>query len=184
MRTPYDKNFYRERTAESGMFPYFFAEQGYVVVIQDCRGRFESEGTYVVSAADSRDGDDAITWAALQPWSNGCVGTYGCSYSGENQIETAKLRNPHLKAMIPRAAGGAVGTAGSATATSAHLRAGFLSSARTSAGSSSMAARSFTGLRRKRPIPSSWNRRSCSIPPPSSRPLISGRSGKLFLLST
>ena len=112
MRTPYNKNFYRERTRESRMFPYFFAERGYVVAIQDCRGRYESEGTYVVSAADSMDGDDTVTWAALQPWSSGCVGTYGCSYSGENQIEMAKLRNPHLKAMIPRAAGGALGTAG------------------------------------------------------------------------
>ncbi len=112
MRTPYNKNFHRERTAETRTFPYFFAEHGYVVIIQDCRGRFESEGTYTVSAADSGDGYDAVTWAALQPWSNGCVGTYGCSYSGENQIEMAKLRNPHLKAMIPQAAGGALGTAG------------------------------------------------------------------------
>lgn len=112
MRTPYDKNFYREKSNDTRMFPYFFVEHGYVVIIQDCRGKYESEGAYVVSAADSRDGDDTVTWTALQPWSNGRVGTYGCSYSGENQIEMAKLRNPHLKAMIPRAAGGAVGTAG------------------------------------------------------------------------
>jgi len=113
IRTPYNKNTWRERRpGQPGNAAYMFAGQGYVVAIQDCRGRFESEGDYVVTAADTLDGDDAVTWAATQPWSDGNVGRYGCSYLGENQIEQAKLKNPHLKAMIPQAAGGAVGTGG------------------------------------------------------------------------
>ena len=113
VRTPYNKKGWRE--SEPGHHyhaAYMFAGQGYVVAVQDCRGKFESEGTFIISAADTMDGYDAVTWAATQPWSNGNVGTYGCSYLGENQIEMAKLKNPHLKAMIPQAAGGALGTGG------------------------------------------------------------------------
>ncbi len=113
MRTPYNKNYYREKRSDPNeSSTYFFAGQGFVVAVQDCRGRFESEGEYVVSRADTEDGYDAVSWAATQSWSNGNVGTFGCSYLGENQVESAKLRNPHLKAMIPQAAGGAVGAAG------------------------------------------------------------------------
>jgi putative CocE/NonD family hydrolase len=101
IRTPYNKNV--EWTAESG---HWFAGQGYVVAIQDVRGRFESQGEYIVSARDTEDGYDMIDWLARQPWSTGQVGTYGCSYLGENQVQTATLRNPHHVAMIPQASGG------------------------------------------------------------------------------
>ncbi len=77
------------------------------MLVQDTRGRFESEGDYTISTPDDRDGYDTVTWAARQPWSTGKVGTYGCSYLGEAQIEAAKLRHPNLAAMIPQAAGGA-----------------------------------------------------------------------------
>ena len=113
VRTPYNKNDFRDEGADpSQSTPYFFAERGFIVAVQDCRGRFESEGEYVVSKADSEDGFDAVTWVATQSWANGNVGTIGCSYSGENQIESAKLKSPHLKAMIPQAAGGALGSGG------------------------------------------------------------------------
>jgi len=105
--TPYSKNMLRDNPVIK-----MFAGQGYVVMVQDFRGKFESEGKYMVSAAAANDGYDTVTWAATQPWSNGNVGTYGCSYLGENQILQAKLKNPHLKAMIPQAAGGACGSAG------------------------------------------------------------------------
>ena len=107
MRTPYDKsattnwNFRSKKSVA-----YFFAGQGYVVAVQDTRGRFESDGEYTVSASDSNDGYDTVSWAATQPWSDGKVATYGCSYLGEDQIEAAKLRNPHLTAMIPQSDGG------------------------------------------------------------------------------
>ncbi|MFC2164134.1 CocE/NonD family hydrolase [Acidobacteriota bacterium] len=111
IRLPYDKDKYYQRTW--GTEAYDFAALGYIVAVQDARGKFESEGVFRVQAEqEAEDGYDAVTWAATQPWSDGNVGTYGCSYLGECQIQQAKLRNPHLKAMIPKAAGGAIGTAG------------------------------------------------------------------------
>ncbi len=101
IRTPYNKKNDWDTTAAN-----MFAGQGYVVAVQDVRGKFESEGDYVVSAADTSDGYDALGWLAAQAWSTGKVGTYGCSYSGENQVEMAKLRHPNHAAMIPKAAGG------------------------------------------------------------------------------
>ena len=109
IRTPYNKNGYRRDKSST----YIFAAQGYIVAVQDVRARYESEGReYIVSAADTQDGSDAIDWLAAQPWSSGKVGTFGCSYSGENQMDTAKLKNPHLRAMIPQAGGGAYRFAG------------------------------------------------------------------------
>lgn len=107
IRTPYNKRWYRQADNGQPNPAYMFAGQGYAVLVQDTRGRFESEGDYTISTPDDRDGYDTVTWAARQPWSTGKVGTYGCSYLGEDQIETAKLRHPNLAAMIPQAAGGA-----------------------------------------------------------------------------
>jgi putative CocE/NonD family hydrolase len=107
IRTPYNKRWYRQVDVDRPNAAHMFAGQGYAVLVQDTRGRFESEGEYTISTPDDRDGYDAVTWASTQPWSTGKVGTYGCSYLGEAQIETAKLRNPNLVAMIPQAAGGA-----------------------------------------------------------------------------
>ncbi len=107
VRTPYNKNRARQEMVTNLVtFAYHFAGQGYVVAVQDTRGRFESEGEYLVSAADRKDGYDVVSWLASQPWSNGKVGTYGCSYGGENQMQLAAMRNPHHVAMIPMAAGG------------------------------------------------------------------------------
>ncbi len=109
IRTPYNKGTYRRE----GSATYIFASQGFVVAVQDVRSKYESEGgEYIVSAADTRDGYDAVDWLAAEPWANGKVGSYGCSYSGENQMEMSKLRNPHLAAMIPQAGGGAYRFAG------------------------------------------------------------------------
>jgi len=103
IRTPYNKNADEAAVLAARMF----ASQGYIAAVQDTRGRYESEGEYTVSAADTKDGSDAVDWLASQPWSTGKVGTYGCSYRGENQVEMAKLRNPRHAAMIPQASGGA-----------------------------------------------------------------------------
>lgn len=107
-RTPYEKNRYRAE----GSVMRMFAGQGFAVAVQDVRGKFESWGEYTVSAADREDGYDTISWLAKQPWSNGRIGTYGCSYLGENQMMLAAMRHPNHAAMIPQAAGGAVGSAG------------------------------------------------------------------------
>ncbi|NIM52612.1 MAG: CocE/NonD family hydrolase [Gemmatimonadales bacterium] len=105
IRLPYNKNRY-VRLRQPRSDAYFFAGHGYVVAVQDMRGRFESEGEYVVGRANRDDGYDAVEWLAKQPWSNGRVGTYGCSYLGENQLQLAATRHPNHAAAIPQAAGG------------------------------------------------------------------------------
>jgi uncharacterized protein len=100
IRTPYNR---KVRTESARMF----AGQGYVVAVQDVRGKFDSEGHFTIAANDTNDGSDTLDWIAAQRWSTGKIGTYGCSYTGSIQIEMAKLRNPHHTAMIPQAAGGA-----------------------------------------------------------------------------
>ncbi len=105
VRLPYNKNSYF-RFGSPGSDAHWFAGHGYHVVVQDMRGRFESEGEYLVSAADRDDGYDAIEWISKQPWANGKVGTYGCSYLGENQIQLSATRHPNHAAAIPQAAGG------------------------------------------------------------------------------
>jgi uncharacterized protein len=78
----------------------YFASKGYVVVLQDCRGQFDSEGTFYLDVNEGPDGYDTIEWAAKQPWSNGKIGTYGGSYSSQVQNSLAVLRPPHLSAMF------------------------------------------------------------------------------------
>jgi uncharacterized protein len=104
IRTPYDRRAHRRGDSAARTF----AGQGYVVAVQDVRGKFESEGWYTISKDDVQDGSDATTWLATQSWSNGKVGTYGCSYLGDTQVLQARLRNPHHAAMIPQAAGSSI----------------------------------------------------------------------------
>jgi hypothetical protein len=108
IRTPYNKNPFHE----AGSDAYHLAGQGYVVAVQDVRGKNQSEGDYYLFAGDVTDGYDTIEWLSHQPWSNGNVGTYGCSYLGDVQILLAQARHPNLKAMIPAAAGASVADAG------------------------------------------------------------------------
>ncbi len=84
-----------------------WAGQGYIVSVEDLRGKFASEGLFTFSLNDPNDGADSVVWAASQPWSTGKVGTYGCSYLGGDQIELSKLQVAQHTAMIPQAAGGA-----------------------------------------------------------------------------
>jgi putative CocE/NonD family hydrolase len=87
-----------------------FASHGYIVAVQDTRGKGRSEGVFLASGGDANDGYDAIQWLGGQAWSNGNVGTYGCSYMGDVQIYAAQTRPPALKAMIPEASGSAAGS--------------------------------------------------------------------------
>ncbi|HEU5134540.1 MAG TPA: CocE/NonD family hydrolase [Steroidobacteraceae bacterium] len=107
IRLPYDKNHHA-----GGLAPaQEFAGHGYVVAIQDMRGKYASEGVFTPSRLDAEDGSATVDWLAAQPWSNGRVGTVGCSSLGESQIMLARMRNPHHAAMIPLGAGGAIGSA-------------------------------------------------------------------------
>jgi len=81
--------------------PTWYAARGYIVVIQDVRGRGSSEGTFRLFRDDARDGYDAIDWAAQLPGSSGAVGMYGFSYQGTNQLLAAALAPPALKALAP-----------------------------------------------------------------------------------
>lgn len=76
-------------------------ERGYAVIIQDVRGRFQSQGEFRPYENEGRDGYDTIEWAASQLWSNGAVGTFGLSYPGALQWLAAVQSPPHLKAMVP-----------------------------------------------------------------------------------
>jgi putative CocE/NonD family hydrolase len=109
IRTPYSKTGFGGRTEKLATM---MAGQGYVVAVQDKRGRYESEGTYLIFGGDADDGYDSVDWLSKQPWSNGRVGTYGCSYSGDVQMLAAQERHPALKAMIPQASFSPIGSAG------------------------------------------------------------------------
>ena len=100
IRTPYNKNRLRD---EADGDAHMFASHGFVVVAQDSRGKFESEGIFSPPAGkEAEDGYDTVGWIAAQPWSNGRVGMHGCSYPAEVQAATAPLKHPNLTTMIPR----------------------------------------------------------------------------------
>ena len=97
-RLPYGKDF---PIGASMMDPAQVARRGYVVIVQDTRGRLTSEGEWVPFVNEALDGVDTIEWAAQLPYSNGSVGMYGISYFGFTQWTTAVHHPPALKAMVP-----------------------------------------------------------------------------------
>jgi len=96
-RTPYNKS---EIEDDVG-YCRWFARHGYVAVIQDCRGTFESEGEVNFLFPEAEDGVDTLKWIAAQPWSNGKVGAWGTSWSGWTQTAMAALGPQNLAAMVP-----------------------------------------------------------------------------------
>jgi putative CocE/NonD family hydrolase len=95
MRTPYNK----ERASASATA---FVPHGYVLVLEDVRGRYKSEGHWMALATDPADGFDTTKWIGAQPWCDGGIGTFGSSYAGATQHAMAIANAPYLKAMIPR----------------------------------------------------------------------------------
>jgi putative CocE/NonD family hydrolase len=81
----------------------YFVPRGYAVVVQDLRGRHQSEGRgqyfHVVNPREGPDGYDTVEWIAAQPWSSGRVGTVGTSHGAVVQAAMALHRPPHLTAM-------------------------------------------------------------------------------------
>jgi len=95
-RTPYDKH--NPDAADFGMKG---ALRGYVVINQDVRGRYTSDGEWYPFLHESNDGYDTIEWAAALPYSDGRVGMYGGSYVGATQMLAAIARPPHLAGICP-----------------------------------------------------------------------------------
>ena len=93
-RTPYDKN---------GGFAFGLqgAARGYVVIIQDSRGRYASQGEWYTFKHESDDGYDTVEWAAALPYSDGRVGMFGGSYVGATQMLAAIAHPPHLAGICP-----------------------------------------------------------------------------------
>ena len=96
-RTPYD----RTEATDASRLAMLAVQRGYVVVIQDVRGRYGSDGVFAAYSQEGTDGYDTIEWAAKQPWSNGAVGSFGLSYPGAVQWLAAVEHPPSLKAMVP-----------------------------------------------------------------------------------
>lgn len=93
-RTPYNKAGSREVALR-------YQRAGYVVVIQDCRGRYESGGSYTPYNDDRQDGFDTAEWIARQPWSNGRLGMFGGSHLGLVQWLAMAEKAPGLVAIAP-----------------------------------------------------------------------------------
>ena len=98
-RTPYGKSL--NDLAADPNEAQFFASHGYIVVVQDTRGRFASEGVFYPFIHEAEDGYDAVEWAATLPGSTGDVGMFGQSYGALCQYSTAPLRPPHLRTAVP-----------------------------------------------------------------------------------
>ena len=94
VRTPYDKQWISD-------LGYRGAARGYLVIAQDVRGRFESEGEWYPFRYESEDGYDTVEWAAALPYANGKVGMFGGSYVGATQFLAAIAHPPHLAGICP-----------------------------------------------------------------------------------
>lgn len=95
MRTPYGKPDKKNGDMKR------YAEAGYVMVVQDCRGRGDSEGAWDPFAYDVQDGLDTQAWVGAQPWCNGHIGTAGGSYVGWTQWASAPGASPMLTCAVP-----------------------------------------------------------------------------------
>ena len=109
IKTPYDFN---EVGGATLQWTYEAVSRGYAVAIQNERGRYYSEGEWEILGNPRTDGWDALEWFVDQPWSNGAVGTLGCSSSAEWQLALAAMDHPAHKAMVPMAAGAGIGRVG------------------------------------------------------------------------
>ena len=99
-RTPYDNM--AEALIDGAIY---FAQNGYVFVAQDCRGRNDSDGEFNPWFNEYNDGYDTIKWIGAQPWCDGNVGMHGSSYLGGVQWMAAAMGSRYLKAIVPRVIG-------------------------------------------------------------------------------
>ena len=113
-RTPYNFNTWvdgkqRLREAQRALD---YIKQGYAYVVQNERGRYYSEGEWDILGVPLTDGYDAFEWMKNQPWSNGKIGTLGCSSTAEWQMAVSALDHPAHAAMVPQGFGAGVGRVG------------------------------------------------------------------------
>src|SRR5882762_2051790 len=114
VRTPYNFNFWDVRNGlPADMKAALTAvKRGYAYVVQNERGHFFSEGNYDILGPPRTDGFDAVAWLTKQPWSNGKVGTTGCSSTAEYQMGVAATGAPGYAAMNVQGFGAGVGRVG------------------------------------------------------------------------
>ena len=114
VRTPYNFNFWDiQNGVPADMSAALTAvKRGYAYVIQNERGHFFSEGNYDILGAPKSDGFNAVDWMTKQSWSNGKVGTTGCSSTAEYQMGIAALGHPGYAAMNVQGFGAGVGRVG------------------------------------------------------------------------
>ena len=108
-KTPYNELSYKAVTGRRALEA---VKRGYAFIVQNERGRYYSEGEYEILGHPATDGYDTLNWVAKQPWSNGKVGTLGCSSSAEWQLQLAAQNHPAHAAMIPMASGAGIGKVG------------------------------------------------------------------------
>ncbi|SDI22221.1 hypothetical protein SAMN05192534_12612 [Alteribacillus persepolensis] len=99
IRLPYDKE--TPRYYDEYLHVPRMVEAGYVVILQDVRGRFASDGEFYPFIHEADDGYESVEWAASLPYSNGKVGLFGMSYHGFTQLAAAAAFPPSLKAVAP-----------------------------------------------------------------------------------
>ena len=102
----------RQDYAEAYYNALFFASEGYAVLVQDLRGTGNSGGEQLPWRDAANDGAVTLDWIARQDWSNGKVGTFGCSALGETQLVLGARQHPAHRALVASGAGGAIGSMG------------------------------------------------------------------------
>src|SRR5262245_66552404 len=95
IRTPYDKV-----KSQANPFVHELARRGYSVALQDCRGRFNSDGVFDPYRQEHHDGFDTIEWLAKKEWCDGNIGMIGGSYVGQNQWYGGSQAPEELKDMV------------------------------------------------------------------------------------
>jgi uncharacterized protein len=98
LRTPYDRAVAQQVAYQP---PAYYARHGYLVVAQDVRGRYASEGTFTPYRHEAADGADTVSWAARLHDCSGHVGLYGFSYAGAAQLLAAAERPAALRCAAP-----------------------------------------------------------------------------------
>lgn len=113
-RTPYNFNSWRdgEQSTRTMQRAYEAVKRGYAYVVQNERGRYFSEGEWDILGTPLTDGYDAFSWMKDQKWSNGKIGTLGCSSTAEWQMAVGALDHPSHAAMVPQGFGAGVGKVG------------------------------------------------------------------------
>lgn len=102
-RVPYDRG--APAIRDGALDTWKAVRHGYVVIIQDCRGRFGSAGEFLPFVNEAADGADTIAWIRRQPWSDGTVGMFGRSYSALLQWQVAAHKPDGLRAIAPMFSG-------------------------------------------------------------------------------